>query len=975
VLLAFLLALLAAGISSAQGPRGLPDAILAEAKSPGAIPEGTYTFARSWKANDQGHNNTGRLVDDPDARDGKAWEVKPGQDKPEAALYGPYAELDPGDYVCFFRIKLLDSPEDDMPATIDAAVGYGQTSLTSRDVGLEDLTIGRYVQVPLGFHYPGGKLECRLNFTSAAGLHIDELNLFRVEGANLTGMGRVAQPVPTGKPDNLPYYSEPRPFADIFPRSAPPAKTLIVCDISRERTDVRMLIYSLQGLVNRKQPRLYCISVPNDDLWLANLKTRGDITATDVDAKPLDLVTRFRDSFKGVIITDPFLPASKNLATMIAGVQDGLVVSPRLAKELNLPVLMDLRGKWKTSFDAYQWAFDNLWPKLNHHVLACAYPDHLALRDYLVENKVFIFWLPGPIDGARKYSNPNAEVHQMEELFAKMPVNIPIMSYCYAGKDIGIGEGGGVTLFAEFGHYLVGSIDLSNLSVHTGVQIAQLHQQAAPPPPKLDDSKVYFSWLISDGDNLPVLTLSNFPQLWADKVRGKFPIGWTMSPSAAMLIPDIADYYYRTATPNDYFMAAVSGIGYTYPDSYGKRYRPGDRQKVFDEFIAQSAQYMKRCDEKQLWVIGATKPEVFRRFAEKIPFLDALWPDYGRMVSSYSEVTFATSRNIPVFRSATSWREDATREERVAQLVRDIHTMTPAQKPAFMQAFAINWFTDLPLLDEVVQKLGLDYVCVRPDHLAQLWREDMHRRQVDVRILATAPCIEGMPLKLAGSVRNMTERALDLDVRLTGGMDGGKITPARLHLKPGDEGPLTVTGRPAGDKVTIDVVGDFGTRQGSSTLRRIAAAEVLDPLPPAGSLVPVAYLDAVALAHRSGDAEADTDAVNGMAWVARKDKTKPDTIVFGPYATLEAGRYLALFRVKRLDEGTGVLAMLDTAVAGATNITGKRELRCEDLQVGQYRYVPIVFDHPGGGYETRVTWSGAASMAVDAIPVWRIQAR
>ncbi len=987
VLTTALLALLTAASCHAQGPQGLPDAVMAEVKAPDQVPAGRYALARSWKANDQGHNQTGRLVDDPEAEGGKAVEVTPGLDKTGAAVYGPYIELDPGDYVCFFRIKLLDAPEDDFPATVDACVGFGQTTLTSRDVGLEDLALGRYTQVPLGFHYPGGKLECRLSYLGAAGLHIDNLSLFRVEGANLTGMGRVPQPVPTGKPDNLPYYSEKRPFPYIFPRSAPPAKTLVVCDVSKERTDVRMLIYSLQGLVNRSQPRLYCLSVANDDLWLANLQQRGDIDATEVVAKPLDLVTRFRvgsdgnPCFRGVIITDPFLPASKNVATMLAGVEEGLVASPRLAKELHLPILEDLRGKWKTSFDAYQWAFDNLWPKLNHHVLACSYPDHLALRDYLVENKVFIFWLPGPIDGARKYSNANAEVHQMEELFARMSVNIPIMSYCYAGKDIGIGEGGGVTLFAEFGHYLVGSIDLSNLSVHTGVRIAQLHQQPAPPAPKLDDSKVYFSWLMSDGDNLPVLTLSNFPQLWADKVRGKFPIGWTMSPSAAMLIPDIADYYYRTATPNDYFMAAVSGIGYTYPDSYGKRYRAGDRQKVFDEFLAQSAEYMKRCDQNQLWVIGATKPEVFSRFAEKIPFLDALWPDYGRSVSSYAEVTSATTRNVPVFRSATGWREDATREERVAQLVRDIRSMTPAQKPAFLQAFAINWFTDLPMMDEVLQKLGPDYVCVRPDHLAQLWREDMRRQKVVVRFLPTAACIEGVPLKLSGSARNMTDTPLDLDVRLTGGMEGGKISPARVRLKPTEEAPIVVTGRPVGDKVTFEVAGSFGKRQGTVTLRRVAAAEVLGSLPRAANLVPVAYLEAEGLSHRSGDPEDDPDASGALAWVARKDKTKPDTIVFGPYSGLDAGRYLALFRVKRLSsqgelhEGTGVLAVLDTCVAGATNITGKRELRCEDLPLGEYRYVPIVFDHPGGGYETRVTWSGAASMAVDSIPVWRIQAR
>jgi len=478
---------------------------------------------------------------------------------------------------------------------------------------------------------------------------------------------------------------------------------------------------------------------------------------------------------------------------------------------------------------------------------------------------------------------------------------------------------------------------------------------------------------MSDGDNLPVLTLLNLPQLWADKTRGKFPVGWTISASAAILLPDVVDYYYRTATPNDFFMAAVSGIGYTYPDVYGKRYPNPDRQKVFDEFLAQSATWMKRSDQKIVWLNGATRPEIYARSAEKMPFLEALFPDYGRRVATASAATFATSRNVPVFCSVTGWREDATREQRIAQLVRDLRSMTPAQKPAFMQAFSTNWFVDLPMMDEVLQRLGPDYVCVRPDHLAQLWREDMRRRQIDVRIVPVAPCIEGVPLMLAGSVRNMTERPLDMDLRLTQGMEGGKVTPARARLKPEEEAPIVLTGRPAGNKVTIDVVGEFGTRQGIVQLRRVAVADVLGPLAQAGALVPAAYLETEALPHRTGEAEADAGA--GTAWVARKSKTRPDCIVFGPYATLDAGRYLAMFRVKRLDERTGPLAVLDTCVGDGTPQTGKREIRCEDLPVGRYRYGPIVFDHPAGGYETRVYWSGSASLAVDAIPVWRIQPR
>ena len=89
----------------------------------------------------------------------------------------------------------------------------------------------------------------------------------------------------------------------------------------------------------------------------------------------------------------------------------------------------------------------------------------------------------------------------MEQLFARMPVNIPVMSYPWAAKDVGIGEGPGVTLFAEFGKYLVGSIDCSNLSVHSGIRVPQFRQKPMPRLPAEDRSKVYVSFVISDGDD------------------------------------------------------------------------------------------------------------------------------------------------------------------------------------------------------------------------------------------------------------------------------------------------------------------------------------------------------------------------------------------------------------------------------------------------------------------------------------------
>ncbi|MFN4180826.1 MAG: GxGYxYP domain-containing protein, partial [Armatimonadota bacterium] len=542
-----------------EQPEGLPENLLSEVIDARRLPEGRYRFVQEWEAERDFSHQTGRKVDDPEASGNAAWEVKIGEDAPNShALFGPYADVPAGDYVAFFRIKLLDEPVRDFAVEVDACVEYGRRILNSFEVADVDLVQGKYVQVPLAFRSPDGKLECRVFWRGNVSLRIDKVMLFRVEGARIEQfIHRAPQPAPSGEPKDLPYRTEPRPFPEIFPRSNPLSQNLLVADIRQLPFDWQFLLITLQGLVNRTRPQVYLLFNETDQFWLEWLRKRGWVRTTEIVNEPRDLIHRFRKVVKGMVIYDPLLPATKNVATMICGVEDAVAVSPRLSRQLDLPVIADLRDRWRTNADAYEWAFKNLWAKLNHHVVACAYPDHIGMRDYFVQHRIFIFWISGPIDGARRGGDPNSEVRLMEKIFAQMPVNIPVMSYPWAGQDVGIGEGGGVTLFSEFGKYLVGSINCSNLSVHSGIKLPNLRQPTAPPTPPLQLDKVYYSIIISDGDNLPVLTIYNFPQLWRSPVRGKLPLGWTISPSAIMLIPAIADYYYATATPNDYFLGAV----------------------------------------------------------------------------------------------------------------------------------------------------------------------------------------------------------------------------------------------------------------------------------------------------------------------------------------------------------------------------------------------------------------------------------
>ncbi len=961
-----------------QGDRtvGLPATVLQEVREPTALPAGTYELVRRWSVVTGAQHTTGRAVTDLDAAGQRAWEARPGRAVVGKALvYGPYLEVPSGDYVAFVRMKVTEDVGAERVADLDAVVDYGQTVCTAMELPGYELRVGKYRRVPLAFRCPGGKLEIRVHWSGYTPLLVDTVELYRLVGGSVgSGVRRAPEAVPSGRPADLDPPAERRPYPDIFPVSNPPTDPLLVCDITRETPDVQLCVFVLQGLANRKRPALYCLYNSTDTMWLNWIRRNGYIKSTRSVARWTALLPMFRSRYRGLVVTDPALPATKNIANMVASVEDCLVVSPRMlrtfAKEwAGLAIKADLRGRWQTSADAYKWALEHLWPKLNHHLAACSYPEHLGLRDYLTQHRAFIFWISGPIDGAAPYANPTAEARVAEELLARMPPNSPIMSYPWAAKDVGIGEGPGVTLFAEFGKYLVGSINCTNLSVHSGFKVSLMKPRSAPVP-RLDKNKVYLSFIMSDGDNLPVLTISNFPQLWTDPNRGKVPMGWTLSPSASLLIPAVVQYYYSTATPNDAFLGAVSGVGYTYPDSYGLRYKAEQRQAVFDGFLTQTETYMNRAGLRSLWIMNATQPEKIRRYAERIGPLEALFPDYGKRVSDYGEATYPSARNVPVFHAVSGWTENATREQKIKQMVEEIRSMTPSERPAFMHAFIWNWGADMSVYPEVMKRLGPGYVAVRPDHLAALYRQDLGWRQLLVRMPTQTMAIEGRPVSVGLMLQNVTRQPMSVQLKPLSGMQDASLTPSTVLLEPSESAEVTLTGSPDADEVAFLVQAPFGERRYALPIRRVPGVELGDAVLPDGVLRFVRRYEAETLPHGSGAALADTGAAGSVAWKADATCAKAGYIVFGPYASLPAGKYVALYRLK--GEGAGVLGLVDTCVGGGHPITSSREVREEELAGNGYRVIPLVFTHPGGPVETRVQWSGHGRLTVDWIALWRV---
>lgn len=960
----------------------VPADILHEVPAHFAVPSGSYTMVATWAAAGTLYKHgTGKTVTDPQAIEGKAWEAKVGE--PSAAmLYGPYiTTLPQGDYVAFARIARTSSTDEETVGTLDACVDYGQNILNSADLATADLPRGHYVEIPLPFHYPGGALEVRVNWAGYANLRVDRVTLFRVEGVNLSQFIHRAPPArESGEPNHLTPLFAPA-GTPLFPRSQPPASTLEVLDLRKQGPSWQLLLLSLQGLVNRQKPRIYYLLNDQDSFWLRWMRERGWVKGWKEVADPRQLLRQYREVYRGLVVTDPTRPASVNVATMIAGIDDLLVATPSLAKELGLPVKEDLRGRWTTDAQAYQWAFDHLWPQLNHEVISCTYPQQMPLRDYLVENRIFIFWIAGPIDGARPGANPTAEMHLMEQLLAKMPADAPVISYPYAGQDVGVGEGPGVTLFAEFGRYLVGSTDCSNLSVHSGIRLPNFHQRH-PAPPKLDPSKVYVSWIISDGDNLPVLSVFNFPVLWKSLVRGTMPIGWSISPSSWLLMPDIANYYYQTATPDDQFVGAVSGIGYTYPDSFGTRYKAPYRQEVFDRFLYQTAEGYRHMDIVDGWIMGLTHDSLLDRYAEDIPTLQALFPDYGRRVDSYDEATYPIVRNLPVFHAVTNWNGQLSREEQIDSLVEQIRAFAPKRRPAFLHLFALNWFTDLSMLPEIMKRLGDDYVVVRPDALGALYREYLKQEKLLVSCPDLIVRIVGLPLRFQCTLENVESHPVSAQVRVADGMENVQVEGRLNGLAPDVKVPISIGGVPQADTVQFEtsVVGG-PVQKRTVRLRSIEPSEIvggLEVIQANGAAPPtlsyVTHFSMGAFAHETGAMVSDPAAIGGEAWQVNPGKDMPGHTIFGPYVPMPAGDYLALFRMERVGAQEGSIGLVDSCVGGGVPVLAQRDVLLSELPTERYVYVPLLFHHPGGALETRFYWDGKVGVRLDGVDLWRIGA-
>ena len=99
--------------------------------------------------------------------------------------------------------------------------------------------------------------------------------------------------------------------------------------------DEAMAVACIQGVLNRDGIELYVESnsLNRPSYWLEKLGEKGWLAKERVPVSSLEqLFELSKNKLQGVIIWDPEVPASLNVATTLAGLEDGLVLSPEMAK-------------------------------------------------------------------------------------------------------------------------------------------------------------------------------------------------------------------------------------------------------------------------------------------------------------------------------------------------------------------------------------------------------------------------------------------------------------------------------------------------------------------------------------------------------------------------------------------------------------------------------------------------------------------
>ena len=328
---------------------------------------------------------------------------------------------------------------------------------------------------------------------------------------------------------------------------------------------VNAFLISLQGLANAAAPRLYFVYPEKWDFLytptvLEYYREKRHYTFTELKTPGAALRT-FRGAVRGYVVWDTTVRTSLIVAFTAAGLEKAVVVTGGeipLAEREGLTCLADFRGKFTGMSDAeiYTWAYNEYWKRCSRDYVVWMGGESgkimkPGVADFgIARGAVFTDLSTLPAD--------SAEFTLADRIMGEMkPLSMVMGWHSYAkDKERDFVRCASRHVLRVEGLHTLPNMSFSSLTPASKGFRWKNNHTVVPGKRYAPGKKTYIALVQTDGMGLGA---------WFKPGRGAIPCAWEVTMNWAWLAPAMLEYFYGTATPNDYFVGGLSGPGYMYP--------------------------------------------------------------------------------------------------------------------------------------------------------------------------------------------------------------------------------------------------------------------------------------------------------------------------------------------------------------------------------------------------------------------------
>jgi hypothetical protein len=477
---------------------------------------------------------------------------------------------------------------------------------------------------------------------------------------------------------------------------------------------VNAFLISLQGLANTAAPRLYFVYPEKWDFLytptvLDYYREKRNYTFTELKTPEAALKT-FRGAVKGYVVWDKGVRTSLIVAFTAAGLEKAVVVSPEqipMAEREGLKCLADFRGKFTGMKDVeiYTWAYNEYWKRCSREYVVWMGGESgkimkPGVADFGIARGAFFTDLSTlPAD--------TAEFALADRIMGEMkPLSMVMGWHSYAkDKERDFVRCASRHVLRVEGLHTLPNMSFSTLTPASKGFLWKNNHTVAPGRRYVPEKKTYIALVQTDGMGLGA---------WFKPGRGTIPCAWEVTMNWEWLAPAMLEYFYGTATPNDYFVGGLSGPGYMYPKAIPPSALP--------EVVAMTRRMTRDLDlpvfEFMDYSEGATVEGNSDLTKEVVDAYYAGMPEATGFINGYApSYTFAVKDGKPLI-SYDYYLSESRPEADAAADLEELAAVNP-KRPYFLLVH-IREYSDLQRTKNILDRLGAGFEVVPLDLFVKL---------------------------------------------------------------------------------------------------------------------------------------------------------------------------------------------------------------------------------------------------------------